>query len=539
MRRAVRAGVIALFLTPFLLVLMATGTIFLWENSWLWKWIWIPVPFCWGIGYLMLRWTKRHFGALWQPRIVPLIHWTETDKTAWQKVVAFADQSTRESASQFFEPVWYVETTRQLALRVAAHYHPQARDAIESLTVPEVLTAAELAISDLRRFVEQNIPGSHLMTMGWLARAPQVTDMWNRIRPIYYTASLLWHPWNVLSRAAAEQAVVSPVMDQLKKEGMLSLHRAFVLQTGMYLIELNSHRLRMGPDRWRELRGEQVRPPSARATKQTEADPQREPPAPLQIVVAGQVKAGKSSLINALVGHQQAAVDLLPLTDSISRYTLQPPGTATPLVLLDTVGYAHEGLRADRVDETMRAVCASAMTLLVVNAVDPARQSDLLFLTAMQDWFTAHPQRQRPPILVVVTHIDRLAPSLEWTPPYDGWVQLHPQRLKERNIQDAVRAIQQLFQHRVQGVVPACTDVARNRQYGVDQWVVPALLNLLPQATAKHLLDALYDQRDQSQFTRLLSQTWHAASLLARYQFCGPDTLMPTPQLPTEAPPNT
>ena len=41
------------------------------------------------------------------------------------------------------------------------------------------------------------------------------------------------------------------------------------------------------------------------------------------IAVIGQVKAGKSSLVNCLLGEQRAAVDVLPLTQTVQRYDLR------------------------------------------------------------------------------------------------------------------------------------------------------------------------------------------------------------------------
>ncbi len=436
----------------------------------------------------------------------------------------YAQQQSPAAMPRFFEAGLYLQTTQELAGQLAAHYHPHAKDAIENLTIPEVLTAAELAICDLRRFVDRNVPGSHLMTIRWLSRAPQVTSIWNRLRPFYYAVSVIWHPWHVLSRAAADETVVSPVMEEIKKEALTSIYRAFVLQLGKYLIELNSHRLIVGPDRWRTLMGRESHDATTAPASESAADR-----ASLQIVVVGQVKAGKSSLVNALLGDRQAGVDALPLTATITKYTLRSDQTATPLVVLDTVGYARQGLKADRVEETMRAVCNSAMTLLVMHAHDPAREPDCQFLDSMEKWFAAHPHRRRPPILVVVTHIDALSPRLEWSPPYDGWVRPHPPRLKEQNIRAAIESIQGLLNDRVQGVVPACTDKDHEHIYGVTEWVVPALFNLLPEATAKQLVDALYDQSDRRRVTRLMSQLWNAASLLAKYHFCGPESLFPQP----------
>ena len=53
---------------------------------------------------------------------------------------------------------------------------------------------------------------------------------------------------------------------------------------------------------------------------------------------------------------------LLPATAEISQYELKQEGIATRLVLLDTVGYGHEGPRADKLRATENA----------------ARQSDLI-----------------------------------------------------------------------------------------------------------------------------------------------------------------
>ncbi len=261
------------------------------------------------------------------------------------------------------------------------------------------------------------------------------------------------------------------------------------MQLGKYLIELNSHRLKVGPERWRALMDAESDAPAHVATAAEPASAaERHAPATLQIALVGQVKSGKSSLVNALIGRQQAAVDILPLTDCINQYTLHPGGTNAQLTLLDTVGYAHEGLKADRVEETMRVVCDSAMSILVMNACEPAREPDCAFLRTMETWFAEHPERRPPPVLAVLTHIDRLSPSLEWSPPYDGWMRPKPRRAKEKTIREAVLVTQELLGSRIAGIVPACTRADETPPYGIDQWVVPALIHLLPQAKAKHLV---------------------------------------------------
>ncbi len=232
--------------------------------------------------------------------------------------------------------------------------------------------------------------------------------------------------------------MVSPVWGQLKRDSMAELYRVFVLQMGKYLIELNSHRLRHGPERWRQL-FEQRLPAAQRPQPGPQPEPQQdtagadsEPSRParqgLRIAVIGQVKAGKSSLVNALLGDQFAAADSLPLTNVIAQYSLARRDLGAAVTLLDTVGYAHQGPKSDQWASTLQAVCRSAMTLLVMPANQPARAPDLAVLDALEDWFRQHPQRRRPPVLVVLTHIDRLSPAAEWQPPYDSWVHPNPSR---------------------------------------------------------------------------------------------------------------
>src|SRR5262249_33831551 len=117
------------------------------------------------------------------------------------------------------------------------------------------------------------------------------------------------------------------------------------------------------------------------------------------VTLAGQVKAGKSSLINALLGQQRALTDVLPAPNEVDRYELQPAGVPTRLVLLDTVGYGHAGPKADQLRVTRETAQQSDLLLLVLHARNPARQADALLLKALRDWHTARPDLRMPPIL--------------------------------------------------------------------------------------------------------------------------------------------
>src|SRR4029077_17776739 len=164
---------------------------------------------------------------------------------------------------------------------------------------------------------------------------------------------------------------------QLLQQNLLTwFYTAYVHRIGSYLIDLNSGRLQVGASRYQELRKGMSAVSSIETSDGDAVEQVRE----VTLTVLGQVKAGKSSLINALLGEQRAKTDILPATNNITRFELQPEGIPTKLVLLDTVGYGHTGPREDQLRATEEAARHSDLLLLVVQARNPARQADLAMI---------------------------------------------------------------------------------------------------------------------------------------------------------------
>src|SRR5256885_14579612 len=135
---------------------------------------------------------------------------------------------------------------------------------------------------------------------------------------------------------------------------------------------------------------------------------------PVRILVAGQTGAGKSSLVNALANAVEAIVDALPATASFTGYRLTREGLPTALII-DSPGLAG----ADKVGALIEAADDCDMILWVCSAARAARAIDANALAAIRAHFAAEPNRRRPPMLMVLTHIDALRPFSEWDPPYD------------------------------------------------------------------------------------------------------------------------
>jgi predicted GTPase len=508
--------VLFLLIVPFVF-LAVVGSYYLWTEGWGW-FIWWPMVACLIVGYV-LAWYWQSKKLLLKPvDFTPPLYWTDRDQHAWRLVQTRAAQAIKVDPKRLTQFPFYTDTAQEMALELARFYHPETRDPIANLTFPEILAVVELVASDMADLVDNYLPGGHLLTIDHWRRAKQVHDWYKLARQFYWIASTIFSPIDAGMRYVTSELGMSRPLQMLQQDLVAWFVTAYIHRLGVYLIDLNSGRLRVGARRFREL---QASTKTASTTTDREPAAPAEDPATPQITIAvmGQVKAGKSSLINALLGHasgvasapraqQQASTDVLPLTDTVTRYELQPEGVLTRLVLLDTIGYGHEGWTKDQERTTAGAAQQSDLVLLLLHARNPARQADLAMLQHFHAWFNARPDLKKPPVLGVLTHIDLLSPAMEWAPPYN-WSE--PLRPKEHQIHDAWSALkEQLGQHLV-GIVPVCT--APERVYGIEEWLLPTIAELLNEAQAVAMLRTLRAERDTGLIARVFRQAFQASKV--------------------------
>jgi predicted GTPase len=492
------AVVAALLLVP-VAVWAGFGSYYLWIKGWAFS-AWWPLMACMAAGYL-LAWHWHRKQRLLKPADFEVpSHWTARDEQAWKLVEARANAAAALPAEELGDLNHYVKTAQELAQELAAFYHPGATDPVGSLTVPEVLAVIELASHDLSEMVDRHLPAGHLLTINDWKRARQLTDWYQTASNVYWAISAVFNPIQTGARYAASRFGLSAPLKLLQQNLILWFHTAFVHRLGRYLIDLNGGRLRVGATRYRELVRQEVlsAPAEDRAAK-----PVIEAPAEVSIVVVGQVKAGKSSVINALLGEQQAKADVVPATGGVERYVLEAPGLPAALILSDTPGYAHSGPRPDQLAATHQAARGADLVMLVLHATNPARDADLVMLDELTKWFSAHAELKLPPVLAVVTHVDLLSPTLEWAPPYH-W--MNPTRPKERSIREALAAAREPFGDRLVGVVPVCT--APGRTWNVEEGLLPAVAQWLDEARGVALLRCLKAEADREKIVKVFRQLW-------------------------------
>jgi hypothetical protein len=452
-----RIILVVFLITIPLLVLAVTGSYYLWTKGLSFH-VWWPLAGCMILGYV-LAWYWQHKRMLLRPvDFAAPLHWTQRDQEAWKLVKARAEQASKINMDDFVEFQFYVDTAQEMAEELSRFYHPNAKDPIGSLTIPEILAVIELAAHDMSELVDQYLPGGHLLTINDWRRAKQVSDWYRTANNAYWLISAIFSPINTGIRYTTSKLGMSRPFQLLQQNLLTWFYTAYVHRIGTYLIDVNSGRLRVGAGRYQEL----LKGMSGDSGAPSADGDAAEQIGQVTIAVVGQVKSGKSSLINALLGEQRARTDVLPATDEITRYELRSEGIPTRLVVLDTVGYGHTGPREDQMRATEEAALQSDLLLVVLHARNPARQADLTMLQSLKQWFASRIDLKMPPILGVMTHIDLLSPAMEWAPPYN-WTK--PERLKERQVWEAWNALREQLGEYLVGIVPVCA--AAGKVYGV------------------------------------------------------------------------
>jgi len=496
-----RIVVVACLLLIPAALLMAVGSYYLWTLP-LGFLVWWLLTAVIAAGISIAWYWQRHRVLLRPPSFESPVHWTDRDQRAWKLVEARAKAAEKLDPALLSDIQHYLQITQEMATELAVFYHPKAQDPVGNLTIPEILAVAELASHDLSEMVDRYLPGGHLLTINDWRRARQAADWYKTASNAYWAVSALFSPVNTALRYVASQVGLSTPMQMLQQNLLLWFHTAYLHRVGSYLIDLHSGRLRVGATRYRQLVEQTLGPAPPAAPAGAEAVPEAaEQVRRVTIALLGQVKAGKSSLINALVGEQKAVTDVLPATDGVERYEVHPEGVDNRLVLLDTPGYGHTGPRADQLAATQEAARQSDLLLLVLHARNPARQPDLTMLEQLRAWFVARPELKMPPVLAVVTHIDLLSPAMEWTPPYN-WQK--PARPKEKNIHDALAAVRDQLGEYLADIVPVCT--APGKVLGVEEWLLPAVMQRVSEGLGVALLRVLRAERDTGKIRKVFDQ---------------------------------
>ncbi len=503
-----RLSIVALCLVLPSLTLVPFGGVWLWQHGYAYYWVigaccFVVIAFLFQL-YLFQRLDIPLKG----PRPVELPEdaaastWTPRENEAWNAVLAVADTV---DLSHFSSWQSFLGLGQQTIEAVAKTLHPEVKDPLWQFTVPEALTLVEQVSLQLKPTVVDNIPFGDRLTVGQVIRIYE----WRSLIDIAQKGYDIWRMVRMLNPATAvTQELRERLSNQMyrwgREELAKRLARGYVLEVGRAAIDLYGGRLRIEPEDL-EAHVTEATERDRRAASKVQAEP-------LRLLLGGQVNAGKSSLINALLNEIRAASDALPLTSAFTAYELKREGVPQALIL-DSPGL--DSLEQP-LDKLVEEAAQADLIIWVASAVRADRELDGRALDAIRAHFAARPNRRRPPMLLVLSHVDRLRPMQEWKPPYDLADRANP---KAASIRAAVEAAGGDLGFTADDVIPACLD-AKLGPYNVDA-VWAAIMELMPEAQRAQLVRTLQDIDRGFDWRRLRTQAVNAGRILAKAVLAG------------------
>jgi len=491
-----RSAMIFLALLLPMASLLPLGWLWLWERGW--ALYWVAAALAVGVlGYIVqFLALRRSLRQAPEPvevgdKVAPDPSWTAREQAAWTAVEAIA---ANVQPSALTDRDRFLNLGLKTIEAVARQIHPQDRDPLWKFTVPEALALVERVSADLRPFVVENIPlgdqltvGQVLKIYGWrsaIGMAEKAYDIWRLVR--------LVNPVTAAAQEAREQItkhLYANVRDQLARQ----LARAYVREVGRAAIDLYGGRLKVSEA---EL-ATHVSASTLRDRGQVIGRAE-----PLRLLVAGQAGAGKSSLVNALSREVRAVVDAPGGTRDYQAYEVELEGLTGAMVI--------DSPRVGATAKDQRAFAERAgESDLVIWALDAHRDDarvDLAAITAIRTYFTKRANRRAPPIIVALTHIDKLTRRV---PGPHGEIDLG-----ETAIVETVREVADGLGVPKNDVVPVSL-MAGRAPFNIEE-LSRRIAARVPEARQAQLLRLMEDAAPRWSVRRIIGQASNAALSAAR-----------------------
>ncbi len=473
-----------------LLAFGVAGALWLHERRWLG---WAGLVFLCGEALLLVlfrRWSRAEGALLPQPPTTLPAEFAPRDEAAWELVREYLDRIDRGEIS-LTTLDQFLSLGQEILKRVAAFYRPDDKDPLLAVQVPLLFRAIEETARDLAA-VTGDLPLAHRITISDVVHGYRVSQ---KLKPAYK----LYRLYRVLSplvnwQSALFRILVTDRLFDLTKETLSQwLLKWYVDRVGYHAIELYSGKLLLT-----QRFDATTPPPLSSETAETVAEARAATSEPLRMLILGQVKAGKSSLVNALFGAIRAATDVVPTTAQLTPYVLERADMGVTVILSDMGGYEDPAVPKARVEEALAEALRSDLILLVISAVNTGREPDRRLLAQLRDHFAARPELRPPAVVVVLTHIDLLRPPRDWVPPYNV---VAPDSPKARSIRGALDAVAADLELTPELIVPVC--LLPERLYNVEEALTPLLVQVLPEAKRTLLLRSLKTLRKQEQWELL------------------------------------
>jgi uncharacterized protein len=473
----------------FLLV-AAGAEIHDWGINWVWG---VVTVLLLGWRWLLVRWTRPLFAQV-ETVVAEVTEELETATDNTPSPTGTLAQQTETALQQVLDrarqdpPLWedwasFWQRCQELVSAIAHTYHPEVKRPLLNIYVPQAYALIRGTIDDTDAAMKKLAPLLNQVSVGQVVGAVEV---YHKLEPTLQKArkAMSWAQWMLNPVAAVAGRVTQKSSNQATQELFVNLS-GLLKETA--LRNLSRQAISLYSGELPPIEALQTATPKTQTLQEilARAEPvETVQQTPLNLLLAGRTGAGKSSLINTLFVAPQAAVDVLPSTDTIREYHWQAE-TGDRLTLWDTPGYEQVNQANYRQQVLQRANQAEGL-LLVTPALDPALQMDVDFLQELQQ------QGLALPVWVVLSQVDKLRPLREWQPPYHWQTGTTP---KEISIRAATEYRVQAFQGLCHRVLPMVLhDAATGRAAWGVETLAQSLVDGLPTAQQVRLARFLRSQ---------------------------------------------
>jgi predicted GTPase len=343
---------------------------------------------------------------------------------------------------------------------VAQAYSPDDSAALWRFTLPELLLLLEDFAQRLRSTVLVDFPVLRHIELSWVVKLVGLAGPVGKLMSVY----------RLLRWVNPSAAVLAELRGSLSEQAINGFGDTAKAQIGVIVIE------QAGETAIKLYSGGYRR----RADEMLATAPQPlpdMPTEPLTILLGGQRNAGKSALLNALLGKAREPVGLLtPTTAGCHAYEFQSERTGA-LILVDC-----PGTNDSDADPWLAQAAHSDLVIWVAAANRADRAADQRALDKLDAMAKRNPDLRPIPRILVLTQADKLDPPLEWAPPYDLE---QGQRPKEEQMREARQAACE--QLRIQPQHCALTAARPGQPLWNEVALYQAIQRVLPEARQKQL----------------------------------------------------